>query len=378
LATTTPQRFELRSLLSFNLLLIFIPIALVAKWQNWDQVIIFVAASLAIIPLSDLIGNSTEKLAVKLGPRAGGLINATLGNAAELIITVFALREGLLELVKASIIGSILGNLLLVMGFSFIIGGLRNGIQRFERRTASMNSTMVILAFLILAIPSAFDVAFRTVADPGARELFFSEGIAVIMILLYGFSILYSFSTPRTQLIEAPGEAAKHVVEEHGPINIRAALITLALATVGIVFMSEALVGAVEPVAHSLGLSQFFVGIIIVPIIGNVAEHVVAVQVAWKNRMDLSLGISLGSSLQIALFVAPVLVFISLLFPQKLLLVFNPFELLALATASVVAALVSQDGESNWLEGVQLLVLYLVLALAFFLLPGGDILSAVH
>jgi Ca2+:H+ antiporter len=325
-----------------------------------------------------LIGESTEALAVKLGPRAGGLINATLGNAAELIITIFALREGLLELVKASIVGSILGNLLLVMGFSFIIGGVRHGIQRFERRTASMNSTMVILAFLILAIPSAFDIAFRTAPDPGARELFFSEGIAVIMIVLYGLSILFSFSTPKTQIMEAGVEAAKEVAEEHGPVNIRAALITLALSTIGIVFMSEALVGAVEPVAHSMGLSQFFVGIIIVPIIGNVAEHVVAVQVAWKNRMDLSMGISLGSSLQIALFVAPVLVFISLLFPQKLLLVFNPFELLALATASFVAALVSQDGESNWLEGVQLLVLYLVLALAFFLLPGGDILSATH
>jgi Ca2+:H+ antiporter len=377
--TATPaSRFQPRKLLSIHVLLVFIPVALLAKMQGWGDLVVFIAAGLAIIPLSELIGESTEVLAIKLGPTAGGLINATLGNAAELIITIFALRQGLVELVKASIIGSILGNLLLVMGLSLLFGGLKHGTQRFERRTASMNSTMVILAFLVLAIPSAFDTALLTSNDAGGRELFFSEGIALIMIVLYALSLLYTFRTPKDQLLDAATEAAHEVAPDHGPIDLRRAVIFLVLSTIGIVFMSEALVGAVEPVAHSFGLSQFFVGIIIVPLIGNVAEHLVAVEVAYKNRMDLSLGISLGSSLQIALFVAPVLVFISLLFPNKLLLVFNAYELLALATASIVAALVSLDGESNWMEGVQLLVLYVVLALAFFLLPSGAGLPGTH
>src|SRR5262249_18399296 len=325
---------------------------------NGSPTLIFILSALAIIPLSDLIGEATEQLAVKLGPRLGGLLNATLGNAAELIITIFALREGQVELVKASIVGSILGNLLLVMGASILIGGLKHGLQTFERRAAGMNATLVILAFLALAVPSGFDSAL--LASSGTSELFFSEGIAFIMILVYALSVLSSIRNPQPR--------AERPLEEGGPpeqINFRAALITLAMATVGIVLMSETLVGVVEPVVKQLNLSEFFIGIIIVPIIGNVAEHVVAVQVSLKNRMDLSLGISLGSSLQIALFVAPVLVFISLLFPQKLLLTFNPYELIALGTASVVAALVSQDGESNWLEGAILLAVYLILALAF-------------
>jgi Ca2+:H+ antiporter len=200
--------------------------------------------------------------------------------------------------------------------------------------------------------------------------LFFSEGIAAIIIVLYALSLIYTLRERQPRLGHTPGESEEEEAR-HTQIDLRRSLIMLALATVGIVLMSETLVGTVEPVAEGFGLSQFFIGIIIVPFIGNVAEHIVAVQVAYKNRMDLSLSISLGSSLQIALFVAPVLVFISLLFPQKLLLVFNPYELVALATASIVAALVSQDGESNWLEGAMLLVVYLILALAFFLLPSA-------
>lgn len=365
-AQTTKPPFQLSSLLNINLLLVFLPIALLARAGNMGDVLIFVASALAIIPLAGLIGHATEVVAAKLGQRVGGLINATLGNAAELIITIFALSRGLTDLVKASIVGSILGNLLLVLGLSLLIGGLKNGLQTFERRTAAMNATLVIFAFLALAIPSAFDQAILGAGDAGpGRELFFSEGIAAIMILLYGLSLLYAFRDPQARLGHVPTEQ-----EEHPTTSVRQALIILALATLGIVFMSETLVGSVEPVAHSMGLSQFFIGIIIVPLIGNVAEHLVAVQVAQKNHMDLSLSISLGSSLQIALFVAPVLVFISLLFPQKLLLVFNSYELLALATASIVAALVSQDGESNWFEGAQLLAVYVILGLAFFLLPS--------
>ncbi len=307
------------------------------------------------------MGSSTEVVAAKLGPGLGGLINATLGNAAELIITIFALRAGLLELVKSSIIGSVIGNLLLVMGLSMVFGGVKNGRQTFDKHVAGVNATFLILAFLILAIPSAFDTAILGASDGLNRELLFSEGLAIVMIVLYGLYILYTLRNPTPSAGEAHHTSS---------LSIRTALIILALSTLGIVFMSETLVGTVEKVGHSLGLSQFFIGIIIVPLIGNVAEHLVAVQVAWKNRMDLSMSISLGSSMQIALFVAPVLVFISLLFKDKLLLVFNAYELLALAVASIIAAFVAMDGESNWLEGAALLAVYLIFAWAFLLVPA--------
>ncbi len=369
------QTFQLSSLLNLNLLLVFLPIALIGRLAHWNDTLVFVTSGLAIIPLSGLIGEATEALSEKLGQQLGGLINATLGNAAELIITIFALSHGLTDLVKASIVGSILGNLLLVQGFSLVVGGLKHGLQTFDRRTASMNATLVILAFLALAAPSAFDVAILGPGGPNAQrnELFFSEGIALVIIVLYLLSMLYTLRDPQARI--------GHVAEEgvsHPPVNMRRALVTLLLSTVGIVLMSESLVGTVESVAINMGLSEFFIGIIVVPIIGNVAEHVVAVTVAYKNRMDLSLSISLGSSLQVALFVAPVLVFVSLLFPQKLLLIFNPYELLALATGSIVAMLVSQDGESNWLEGAELLAVYVVLALAFFLLPASATVSLPH
>lgn len=370
-STTRTQPFQLSSLLDLKLLLIFLPIALLARALQWGEVIVFVSAALAIVPLSELIGEATEQIASKLGPNLGGIINATLGNAAELIITIFALRAGLTDLVKASIVGSVLGNLLLVTGMSFVVGGLKNGLQTFERRSASMNATMVILAFLVLAIPSGFDQALLTDTSSRASELLFSEGIAVVMIVLYALSMLYTLRDPQARAVR-PEETEE--TEEHEPkasVNMNRALIILALATLGIVLMSEALVATVEPVGHSLHLSTFFVGIILVPLIGNVAEHVVAIKVAYKNQMDLSLSISLGSSLQIALFVTPVLVFASLLFSDKLVLVFSPYELIALATASLVVALVSQDGESNWMEGAQLLAIYLILGLAFFLLPDA-------
>jgi Ca2+:H+ antiporter len=362
-----PGGFDFSRLLNVNILLVFLPVALIARAANWGDITVFVSSALAIIPLAGLIGHSTEALAAKLGPTWGGLINVTLGNAAELIITIFALNRGLVELVKASIIGSILGNLLLVLGASLLVGGLRHGVQTFDRRSASTNATMVILAFLALAIPSAFHPVLKDVSNAEAIELFFSEGIALILIGLYGLSVIYSLRTPKTTIGHEFEKAAE---ETHAAaMGTTTAMIMLALATIGIVLMSETLVGTVEAVGKNLGLSEFFIGIIIVPLVGNVAEHAVAIQVAAKNRMDLSVNISLGSSLQVALFVAPVLVFVSLLFPKDLLLIFNNYELLALATASIVATLVAYDGESNWLEGAQLLAVYLIFGLAFYLLP---------
>ncbi len=372
------MKFNTSQLFNIQSLLIFLPIALLGKYVlDLADVPVFILAALAIIPLAKLVGEATEELAHYMGETWGGLLNATLGNAAELIITIFALEAGKVELVRASLVGSILGNLLLVLGLSLLVGGVKNGLQSFDRKSASINATMVILAFMAMAVPSFFDRAVigkdplivheaPAAADAAGRELLFTEGIAVILIALYVLNVLYTFTSKgkNTPVTHEPAEV------HHAQWSKRTALIVLGLATLGIVLMSETLVGAVEGATHELGLSEFFVGIIIVPLIGNVAEHLVAVQVAFKNRMDLSLAISFGSSLQISLFVAPVLVFVSLLFSENLLLVFNPYELISLAVASFIAAHVAQDGESNWLEGAMLLALYAIIGLAFFVLPN--------
>ncbi len=344
------------------LLLIFAPLAIVAEVTHSSPVLVFALAALGVIPLAGLVGEGTEELAAHTGPRVGALLNATLGNAAELIITIFAIRAGLLELVKASIVGSIIGNLLLVLGLSLLLGGLKNGVQTFDRRNAGVNATLLLMALVAFMVPSLFDAA---IADNRAAELGLSEGVAVVMIVLYALAMVYAFTAKSDGVSRQPAEA------HHARWSARAALGVLAGATVGIVFLSEVLVGAVESVTATLGLTEFFIGIIIIPLVGNIAEHLVAVEVAIKNKMELSLGVSLGSSLQIALFVAPVLVFVSLLFGETLLLVYNTFELVALAAASVIAAFIALDGESNWLEGAMLLAVYAILAIAFFYLPAA-------
>ena len=347
-------------------LLIFVPIAIAAESLHWGELIVFVASALAVIPLAGLMGEATEVLAERTGPRIGGLLNATLGNAAELIITLFAIRAGLLELVKASIIGSILGNLLLVLGLSILAGGIKNGLQKFDRGHAGLDATMTILVVIALSVPSMFNAAIEP-DTTRVEEL--SLTAAAAMLVIYGLSIVYALRQPRAEELEAgPSVKPSHAGPRWG---LWASLGVLAGATVGIALMSEFLVGAVEPVTATLGLSEFFVGLIIIPIIGNVAEHLVAVQVALKNQMDLSLSVALGSSLQVALLVAPLLVFLSLVMGHPLTLEFNSFELIALAAAAVIAAFVSLDGESNWLEGAMLLAVYMIVALAFFFLPGA-------
>lgn len=348
-------------------LLVFAPIAVIARLAGADPVIVFILSALGLVPLAKLIGDATEELAIYTGPKLGGLLNATLGNAAELIITIFAIQAGLLELVRASITGSILGNLLLVLGLSVLLGGWKHGLQHFDKRTASINATLLVLAVVALAIPSLFD---RVLVERPESELLFSEGVALILIVLYGLTILYSF-TAKTDPHTAEAGAAREAAPAHeARWSLRFTIAVLIAATVGTAVASETLIGAVEPVVEALGLTEFFLGIIIIPLVGNIAEHLVAVQVALKNKMELSLAVSLGSSLQIALFVAPVLVFISLLFNNRLLLVFNEFELIALFGTSLIAALIALDGESNWLEGAMLLAVYLIIALAFFFLPA--------
>ncbi len=346
-------------------LLVALPLAVWAEAGHWGALWVFAFSALGIIPLAEYIGESTEALAAYTSPRIGGLLNATLGNAAELIITIVAIREGLLDLVKASITGSILGNLLLVTGMAFLLGGLKNGLQRFEQRNATRNAILLVLAVLALLIPSLLSHSIGPDGSPRVETL--SLGVAGVMVVLYALALLYSFRSEGEPLAHRPqtGEAV------HKPDwSLRKVIIVLTLSTVGVVVASEFLVGAVEPVVSRLGVSEFFLGVILIPIVGNVAEHLVAVEMAIANKMELSVEIAIASSLQIALFVAPVLVFISLAMGNPLQLIFNQFELLALVAGVVITALVSADGESNWLEGAELLAVYLIIGLAFFLLPS--------
>jgi Ca2+:H+ antiporter len=335
----------------------------IAHLAGWGETWVFVFAAIGVIPLAGYIGSATEALAHYTGPKIGGLLNATLGNAAELIITLVAIREGLLELVKASITGSILGNLLLVMGMSMLLGGLKHGVQKFDRKQSGNYGVLLVMTILALVVPSFFGHSLGDEGSIGVEAL--SLGVAGVMIILYALGILYSLKYSGTP-ISAHTESEK---AEKPLFTIPTALIILTAATLGVVLLSELLVGAVESVVSRYGLSEFFIGIILIPIVGNVAEHLVAVQSAIKNKMELSMEISLSSSLQIALFVAPLLVFISLAMGKPLTLMFNSFELISLGAAVFIGALVSMDGESNWLEGAALLAIYLILGIAFFLLP---------
>ena len=376
-----------------NILLLALPLVILAELLHWDEMAIFALSALAIVPMAGYIGASTEVLATRVGPRVGGLLNATLGNAAELIITIVAIRAGLLDLVKASITGSILGNILLVLGMSMLLGGIRNGMQFFDRRQAGNNAILLVLSVIALVIPSMISGALGEPESMRVEAL--SIGAAVIMMVLYGLGILYSFRVQASPLSARPSGVEKEVPEAkagskketqaakkkaHGAVeggahghhpswSLRTAFIVLGISTAGVAFLSELLVGAVEPVVVELGISEFFLGMILIPIVGNVAEHLVAVKVAIQDQMELSVEIAIASSLQIALFVAPVLVFVSLLMGHPLQLIFNEFELLALTVGVLIAALVSQDGESNWLEGAALMAVYVMLGLAFLLLP---------
>ncbi len=349
-----------------DLLLVFVPIALALELVGAPATPVFITSALAIIPLAGLMGTATETIAEKVGPRAGALLNATFGNAAELIITIAAIQAGLLEVVKASITGSILGNLLLVMGLSLLVGGLKNGTQRFDRRGVSVMMTTMTIALIGLVIPATFAHSIEEVNHFGVEYL--SIGVAIVLLVSYALSLFFTFKvgqgtqTPASEPLEPVAELRIH--------SFRLAAAVLVGAVILVAILSEILVGAVEPLIRAQGLTELFVGIIIVPIIGNAAEHLVAVEMAVKNRMELTLGVAIGSSMQIALFVTPLLVFISLLMNQPLTLVFNQFELVAVIAAVVITVLISLDGESNWLEGAQLLLVYLILAIAFFFLPA--------
>jgi Ca2+:H+ antiporter len=358
------MRKALKDLNKLYLLLALVPLALALEWSHADPLLIFITSGLAIIPLAGLMGEATEKLTHHVGAGLGGLLNASFGNAAELIIAVMALRQGLHDVVKASITGSILGNILLVLGVSMVAGGLRYERQRFNRTAAGMGSSLLLLAAVGLIVPAIFH---QTAADQGdiiEREL--SLEIAIVLFGIYVLSLIFSLKTHRhLYLGENPSTG-----EDDRPWKKQTAMVVLALATVATGIMSEVLVGALVPAAESLGMTQIFVGVILVALVGNAAEHSTAVLVARKNHMDLAFGIAVGSSLQIAMFVAPVLVFISYLFGTPLNLIFTPFEVAAVTLSVLIVGFVAMDGESHWMEGVMLVGVYVILAIAFFFLPG--------
>jgi Ca2+:H+ antiporter len=352
------------------LLLVFVPISLVLEYVvHASATTIFITSALAIIPLAGLMGRATEQIAERVGEGIGGLLNATFGNAAELIIAIVALRAGLYDLVKASITGSIIGNILLVFGLSALIGGWRFETQTFNRTAAGLGATLLVLSAIGLVIPAIFHL----VAGGGTRivqaELNLSLEIAMVLMATYLLSLFFTLRTHRHLYV---GDAGAHALEEagiHAPPMGRSVALLLA-ATAGVALMAELLVEAAEVTATALGWNEVFVGVILVAIIGNAAEHSTAVIMAAKNKMDASINIAVGSSIQIALFVAPLLLFLSYVIgPRPMDLIFTTLEVVAVAISVGIISLISQDGESHWMEGVQLLAVYVMLGIAFFFLP---------
>ena len=355
------------------LLLAFVPLAAAGAALEWSGPVVFACAALAIVPLAGIMGRATEALAARLGAGVGGLLNATFGNAAELIIALMALHRGLHDVVKASLTGSIIGNILLVLGLAILAGGVGREKQTFERSAAAAGATLLALAAVGLLVPALFHiVAHEALRDGGitlqhehAIEHGLSLEISVVLFASYLLSLVFSLRTHRhlygaLQLPEPDTSAP----------SPRRALLSLIAATALVAWMSEVLVGAVEPASRSLGLTSVFVGVIVVAVIGNVAEHSTAVLAAIRNHMDLAVNVAIGSSIQIALFVAPLLVFASYwIGPRPMDLRFTSFEVMAVAIAVGASNLVAQDGESNWLEGALLLSVYLILGIAFYFLP---------
>jgi Ca2+:H+ antiporter len=349
------------------LLLVFVPIALGLELMvPENHTAIFGASVLAILPLAGIIGRSTEVLAERLGGGIGGLLNATFGNAAELIIGALALREGLIDLVKASLTGSIIGNVLLVFGAAAFIGGLKHPTQRFNRTAAGMGTTMLLLSTIGLVVPAVFH---RLARNAGAAELTLDTEIAVVLFATYCASLIFTLRTHRN--LFGPAEHGHNDRHEHSKSEVKRAVIMLFAATAAVAVVSELLVNSVSPTARDLGMTNLFVGVVIVALVGNAAEHFSAVVLAADDKMDAAIGIAVGSSTQIALFVAPALVFLSYaIAPQPMDLLFTTFELVAIGLSVLSIGFIAHDGETNWMEGVQLLAVYVILSLGFFFLPG--------
>jgi Ca2+:H+ antiporter len=341
---------------SLDWLLVFVPASVVLRLADGPDLAVFVTAAVAILPLAGLIGRSTEQLALHTGPRIGGLVNATFGNVTELIIAIFLLLDDKTEIVKASLTGSIIGNLLLVLGISFLVGGLRHEEQTYNARAASVHATSLVLAVTGLLMPALF--VHSTGSSAMEREVV-SGTVAAVLIALYVAALAFTLVT-HEHLFRTPSP------EEQPVWTRRTAVLVLLGATALVALESELLVGSLEPALADLGLSELFVGLILIPIIGNAAEHSSAVLFAVRGKVDVTLEIAIGSSTQIALFVAPALVFISLLVGHPMDFVFNTFEVAAVALSTVLVFMVASDGRSNWLEGAQLTGAYVIMAISFF------------
>jgi Ca2+:H+ antiporter len=376
MATGESSRFNLRRFLFSGagwpyLLIPFIPIAIVLELAHAEATLVFAASAAGVIPTAALMGRATEELAARSGPGIGGFLNVTFGNAPELIIAFFALREGLHEVVKASLVGSILGNILLVMGAAMLVGGLKRERQFFDRTAAGTTSLMLLLACVALIMPAIYELVIGgSLPKPTDKAERFpadlehiSIGVSLVLLFTYVMGLLFSLRTHRDLF------NPEHAPEDHmgEPWSVRKSVIALALAGVAVGVMSEILVGSIEEASHGLGLSPFFVSLIVVAIVGNAAEHWVAIYFAARDKMDLAVNIAVGSSAQIALFAAPVLVLISFFVgPFPMALVFNGLEIGAILLAVLIAIHVTHEGESTWFEGLQLLAVYAVLALTFF------------
>ncbi|WP_226528580.1 calcium/proton exchanger [Metabacillus niabensis] len=343
--------------------LIGVPLSIAGSLMHWPSVLMFVVYCLTIIALAGFMGRATESLAIVAGPRIGGLLNATFGNAVELIISIFALKAGLVGVVLASLTGSVVGNLLLVAGLSFFIGGLKYKRQEFNIYDARHNSGLLIFAVIVaFVIPEVF----TTEMDP-AGTISLSVGISIILIILYLAALFFKLVTHRGVYQQKTDEVGGH---EEPEWKKGKAIAILLLATVAVAYVSENLVHTFETVGERFGWSELFIGVIIVAIVGNAAEHASAVLMAYKNKMNIAVEIAVGSTLQVAMFVAPLLVLISLLFTENMPLVFTLPELISMATAVFLTISVTNDGDTNWFEGATLLAAYIIIGIGFYLLPG--------
>lgn len=344
----------------FLALLIFVPVAVGAHYAGLSAIPVFFLCAVAVVPLAKYIGEATEELASRTNSALGGFLNATFGNATELIIGFFALQAGLIEVVKASITGSIIGNLLFVLGLAMFAGGLRKKKQSFNRTGALAGGSTLFLAVIALVMPAIFLETAPSAGGVIIEEL--SVFVSLALLAVYAAGLLFSLYTHKHLYTEEVGRYEPKW-------SVMRSVLTLLIATLAVAWVSDILVGSIEPVVAGLGWTELFIGVIFIAIIGNASEHVSAVTVAMKNRMDLSLQISIGSATQIAMFVAPTLVLMSLFFAEPMNLIFNIFELISIVLSVIIVNLIVADGESNWLEGAQLLAAYVIVGVAFFFHP---------
>jgi Ca2+:H+ antiporter len=345
-----------------NVLLIFIPLTIAFEYLHLDPLWVFVGSAAAIIPLAKWMGEATEEISFKLGEGLGGFMNATFGNATELIIAIFALQRGLIEVVEASITGSIVSNFLFVLGLSFLYGGWGKEKQTFNSVAAGTNASLLTIAIIGLVLPATFALVSANTEFIILEEV--SIAVAILLMISYLLSLFFSMRTHKHLYIG--GKHSDEDAEHTRNWTITKSISVLIAATMAVAFMSEILVGVIEHVAEAAHLSEFFIGVILIPLIGNAAEHLTAVTVARKDKMDLALNIAVGSSTQIALFIAPLLVFISLLFGNPMLLIFNELEVVSVTVSVFILDNIVRDGESHWMEGVLLIVSYLIIAIVFF------------